>query len=40
MEEPVSGYISQDGHIYKCKNPAEMQRSFHMYVLFVVDVRD
>ncbi|CAG8553504.1 2166_t:CDS:2 [Acaulospora colombiana] len=29
-DAPPLGHISQDGHAYNCKNPAEMQRSFHM----------
>lgn len=24
------GYVSQDGHLYGCKNPATMQQAFHM----------
>lgn len=29
---PVSGqrYISRDGHLFNCKNPAEMQQAFHV----------
>jgi hypothetical protein len=27
---PTLGHVSQDGHAYNCKNPAMMQRSFHM----------
>ncbi|KAI0052043.1 hypothetical protein FA95DRAFT_1618925 [Auriscalpium vulgare] len=32
---PMSGYISQDGHTFTCKNPAIMQLTYH--VIFVVD---
>ncbi|KIM19859.1 hypothetical protein M408DRAFT_334238 [Serendipita vermifera MAFF 305830] len=32
---PTLGHISHDGHAYKCKNPALMQRSFHIF--FVLD---
>ncbi|PVF98362.1 hypothetical protein CPB86DRAFT_825740 [Serendipita vermifera] len=30
-DAPPLGHISQDGHAYDCKNPAEMQRSFHIF---------
>lgn len=29
-DEPPLGHISHDGHVYNCKNPAVMRRSFHM----------
>ncbi|OBZ77080.1 hypothetical protein A0H81_03826 [Grifola frondosa] len=29
------GYISDDGHVFQCKNPAMMQQAFH--VIFVID---
>ncbi|KAI0253468.1 hypothetical protein BJV78DRAFT_1153084 [Lactifluus subvellereus] len=29
------GYISNDGHLFECKNPVVMQRAFH--VIFVID---
>jgi len=29
------GYLSHDGHIFSCKNPALMQQAFH--IIFVVD---
>jgi len=29
------GYVSNDGHIFSCKNPAVMQQAFH--VMFVID---
>lgn len=28
------GYISGDGHHFLCRNPAQLQQSFHVYVLF------
>ncbi|PVF92927.1 hypothetical protein CPB86DRAFT_144289 [Serendipita vermifera] len=28
---PPLGHVSQDGHAYNCKSPAEMQRSFHIF---------
>lgn len=28
----ATGYVSNDGHIFTCKNPAVLQRSFHVYV--------
>lgn len=34
-QAPSLGHISQDGHAYRCKNPALMQRSFHIF--FVLD---
>ncbi|KAG8834730.1 hypothetical protein FRC17_007454 [Serendipita sp. 399] len=34
--QPETGYISKDGHRYDCKNPAQMQRAFHIY--FVIDI--
>ncbi|KAI0302831.1 hypothetical protein B0F90DRAFT_1809754 [Multifurca ochricompacta] len=35
--DPVSGrgYISNDGHLFECKNPTMMQQAFH--VIFVID---
>ena len=30
---PYSGHISGNGHAFPCKNPAQMQRAFHMYVV-------
>ncbi|KAF8267057.1 hypothetical protein EI94DRAFT_1731643 [Lactarius quietus] len=30
-----AGYISNDGHVFSCKNPAVVQQSFH--VIFVID---
>ncbi|KAG8783755.1 hypothetical protein FRC15_004586 [Serendipita sp. 397] len=35
-QQPETGYISKDGHLYNCKNPAQMQRAFHIY--FVIDI--
>ncbi len=29
-DAPVMGHVSLDGHAYSCKNPAQMQRSYHM----------
>ncbi|CAK5283767.1 unnamed protein product [Mycena citricolor] len=29
------GYVSNDGHVFNCKNPAVMQQAFH--VIFVID---
>ncbi|PVF95046.1 hypothetical protein CPB86DRAFT_739378 [Serendipita vermifera] len=34
-DAPPSGYVSHDGHVYGCKNPAVMRRSFH--ILFAID---
>jgi hypothetical protein len=34
-EEVASGYISNDGHMFSCKNPAIVQQAFH--VIFVID---
>ncbi|KAF7309973.1 VWFA domain-containing protein [Mycena indigotica] len=31
----VLGYLSNDGHVFNCKNPAVMQNAFH--VIFVID---
>ena len=25
------GYISDDGHLFECNNPAVMQQEFHVY---------
>ncbi|KAL1691225.1 hypothetical protein GGG16DRAFT_113392 [Schizophyllum commune] len=33
--QPHLGYVSNDGHLFVCKNPAAMQQAFH--VMFVVD---
>lgn len=27
------GYISRDGHHFSCRNPAQMQQAFHVYVV-------
>ncbi|KAF9220065.1 hypothetical protein BS17DRAFT_739840 [Gyrodon lividus] len=32
---PSMGYVSNDGHVFSCKNPVVMQQAFH--VIFVVD---
>ncbi|KAF8840154.1 hypothetical protein BDN67DRAFT_684784 [Paxillus ammoniavirescens] len=32
---PPVGYVSQDGHIFSCRNPVVMQPAFH--VIFVID---
>ncbi|KIJ07932.1 hypothetical protein PAXINDRAFT_102749 [Paxillus involutus ATCC 200175] len=32
---PVMGYVSHDGHVFSCRNPAVMQQAFH--VIFVID---
>ncbi|EMD40863.1 hypothetical protein CERSUDRAFT_121499 [Gelatoporia subvermispora B] len=32
---PPGGYISQDGHAFRCRNPAVMQQAFH--VIFAID---
>ncbi|KAG8836422.1 hypothetical protein FRC18_011419 [Serendipita sp. 400] len=32
---PALGHVSRDGHAYSCKNPALMQRSYHIF--FVLD---
>jgi hypothetical protein len=29
-EEVASGYISNDGHMFSCKNPAIVQQAFHV----------
>jgi hypothetical protein len=26
------GYLSNDGHVFNCKNPSVMQQAFHVYV--------
>jgi len=26
------GYTSNDGHIFECRNPVELQQAFHVYV--------
>jgi len=35
LANSVNGHVSADGHIFPCKNPAQMQRAFH--VIFVID---
>jgi len=35
MANSVNGHVSADGHIFPCKNPALLQRAFH--VIFVLD---
>lgn len=29
-DAPPSGHVSYDGHAYLCKNPALLQKSYHM----------
>ncbi|KAI0253465.1 hypothetical protein BJV78DRAFT_1153081 [Lactifluus subvellereus] len=40
LGDPVDGhgYISNDGHLFECKNPVVMQQAFH--VIFVIDRSD
>ncbi|KAH9963060.1 hypothetical protein BJV74DRAFT_880022 [Russula compacta] len=37
IHEPVEGlsYISNDGHVFECRNPVALQQAFH--VIFVID---
>jgi len=30
------GYISNDGHMFDCRNPVTLQQAFHVYVSRVV----
>ncbi|KAG8854044.1 hypothetical protein FRB91_004122 [Serendipita sp. 411] len=30
-DAPVSGHVSHDGHVYNCKSPATLRRSFHIF---------
>ncbi|KAF8607198.1 hypothetical protein BDV93DRAFT_435953, partial [Ceratobasidium sp. AG-I] len=35
VPQPTTGYISMDGHLFNCQNPARLHQAYH--VLFVID---
>ena len=34
------GYVSNDGHYFKCKNPVGIQHAFHMCVIYHIFIID
>lgn len=31
-QAPANGHVSNDGHVFICKNPAVLNQAFHVYV--------
>jgi hypothetical protein len=31
---PGGGYVSNDGHLFTCRNPTVLQQAFHVYEAF------